>query len=312
VNSHIVRSFSRWTIGAVWCTGCSLAVNADRVQCSTDEDCANRGFPASVVCNKTSSVCEEKQQTLKGLTADSGADAAPKAKDPLWGCEDEPRVTTTATGPFHVTFHLAGILDPAPIADATAQVCKKIDVECTVPVATAQSDMMGNVSFDIDKNFSGYVQFQKGTDIVPGLYFFNPPPDHDLDMVSVQIVTPGIVTALTKTLMSPQLMQNGLTLINTLDCNGKGAAGISIVGEGLDKVEGDGGPPPTTFYSIGGLPNAGATETDSGGFGGFVNLPPGTLAVKGIVNGTKRELQEISILIRANAITYAKLVPLGR
>lgn len=222
------------------------------------------------------------------------------------------RPVSAAPGPFHFTFHLAGILDPTPIAGATAQVCKKIDVDCTMPTATSTTDANGNVTFDIDKSFSGYVQFQKGTDIVPGLYFFNPPPDQDMDMVSVQIVTPGIVAALTKTLMSTQLMQNGLTLINTLDCNGKGAAGISITAEGLDKLDLDGGPPPTTFYSVGGLPNAGATETDSSGFGGFVNLPPGTLAVKGMVNGTRYQLQEISILIRANAITYARLVPLGR
>jgi hypothetical protein len=297
----------------VCCTGCSLAVNADRVQCSTNADCTQRGAAfADSVC--VESLCQTKHQALTIAERDAGADSGrgSGAKDPLWGCMDEPRVVSSAPGPFHVTFHLAGILDSTPIADATAQVCKKIDVDCTMPIATDQSDAMGNVTFDIDKNFSGYVQFQKGTDIVPGLYFFNPPPDHDLDMVSVQIITPGIEAALTKTIMTTPQMQDGLTLINTQDCNGKGAAGVSIVGEGVDKAGLDGGPPPTLFYSIGGLPNSGATETDMGGFGGFVNLPPGTLAVKGVVSATKRELQTISILIRANAITYAKLVPLGR
>jgi hypothetical protein len=312
VISQFVRSVSRWTIGAVWCTGCSLAVNADRVQCSTNTDCTARGFGADSVC--VNSLCQVKHQALSVVHGDAGEDSGPPtgAKDPLYGCEDEPRVVSSAPGPFQVTFHLAGILDPTPIADATAQVCKKIDVDCTMPTAMGTSDAMGNVTFAIDKSFSGYVQFQKGTDITPGLYFFNPPPDHDMDMVSVQIVTPGIVAALTKTLKSEQQMQNGLTLINTLDCNGKGAAGVSIVAEGLGDTGADGGPPPTTFYSIGGLPNAGATATDTSGFGGFVNVPPQTLAVKGVVNGTKRELQTISILIRANAITYAKLVPLGR
>jgi hypothetical protein len=256
------------------------------------------------------SLCQEKHQALSIVHRDAGEDSGPK--DPLWGCEDEPRVVSSAPGPFQVTFHLAGILDPTPIADATAQVCKKIDVDCTMPTAMGMTDAMGNVTFAIDKSFSGYVQFQKGTDITPGLYFFNPPPDHDLPMVSVQIVTPGVVSALTKTLMSPQQMQNGLTLINTLDCTGKAGVGVSIVAEGLGDMGADGGPPPATFYAIGGLPNAGATETDTSGFGGFVNVPPQTLVVKGLVNGTKRELQTISILIRANAITYAHLVPLGR
>jgi hypothetical protein len=124
-------------------------------------------------------------------------------------------------------------------------------------------------------------------------------------MVSVQVVTPGIVTALTMSFKAQQLDGNGLTLINVADCNGKAAVGVSIVADGID-------PGAVEFYSVGGLPTAAASETAAEGFGGFVNLPPGPLAVKGVVGGTKRELQTISVLIRAGSITYAKLVPLGR
>ncbi|HEX3594021.1 MAG TPA: hypothetical protein VHU80_02935 [Polyangiaceae bacterium] len=279
-------------------------MNADRVQCSTTEDCVKRGPEfAKTVC--VASICEAQMSGPDPHEhTDAMADAGPP--DPLWGCMDQPKVTSTAPGPFHVTFHLAGILDTTPIQGVTAYMCKKLDLDCTMPMAgPVTSDVMGNISFDVPANFTGYVQFAKGTDITPGIYFFNPPPAQDMDAVAVQVVTPGIVGLLTSSFRAPQADANGLTLINVADCGGKAAVGVSIVAEGIDPMADE-------FYSVGGLPTATATETAMEGFGGFVNVPPGPLTVKGVVNGTKRELQTISVLIRAGSITYAKLVPLGR
>jgi hypothetical protein len=292
------------------------------VQCSTDADCVKRGSAfASSTC--VESVCQESKVStpphgddaggadhavlpVTSAKMDAGLDPDAALAQEMWGCLDKPKVTSTAPGPFHITFHLAGIVDPAPIANVSAKVCKKLDVQCTSPSDGPKlSNDTGDVSFDIDKGFTGYVSFAKGTDITPGLYFFNPPPDHDMDAVAVQIVTPGIVSALTASFMSPQKDANGLTLINVADCDGKAATGVSLVADGID-------PGSVEFYSVGGLPTAAATETATEGFGGFVNVPPGPLTVKGVVNGPKRELQTISILINAGSITYAKLVPLGR
>ncbi len=303
---------------ALCVSGCSLAVNADRVQCSQDSDCTAHHLSKCV-----DSVCQAATVTpeagrMKDASLTTNKDAGPVVKEAglssdaaaeeelLWGCMDRPRVTNPAPGPFKFTFHLAGILDPTPIAGATALLCRKLDPTCMAPVAgPLTTDAMGNVSFMIDKAFTGYVSFAKGTDMTPGLYFFNPPPDHDMDAVAVQVVTPALVSALTGSFKSPQKDENGLTLINVLDCNGKNASGVSIVGEGVD-------PMATEFYSVGGIPTSAAMATATEGYGGFVNLPPVPLTVHGAILGTKRELSTISVLIRAGSITYARLAPLGR
>jgi hypothetical protein len=141
------------------------------------------------------------------ISADAGLGDAgdPDASnvDSTWGCLDESPIVTTEPGPFHVTFRLADILSQAPQKDILAHACKKLDVDCTTPDATGTTDDQGMVTLTLSRGFSGYVEFSGGT-IMPGLYFMNPPVDADRDSVSVQIVTPGIVDALTKSLGSPQ------------------------------------------------------------------------------------------------------------
>src|SRR5678815_2128361 len=43
VTTHFFRSSAGWILATLCCTGCSLAINPDRTQCSSDKDCAARG-----------------------------------------------------------------------------------------------------------------------------------------------------------------------------------------------------------------------------------------------------------------------------
>jgi hypothetical protein len=163
------------------------------------------------------------------------------------------------------------------------------------------SDSEGNVAFDIPAAFTGFVSFTR-SDLTPGVYFLNPAVNSDLDALPVQVVTPDLVKALTGIVGSPQQDANGLMLLSVFDCDGKGAAGVSFTAQGPAT-------PPVTFYSISGLPQANATGTDTAGYGGFVNVPPGAVGVTATINASKRSMPVDSVVVKAGTITYSRLVP---
>ncbi|HVU05416.1 MAG TPA: hypothetical protein VHE30_26900 [Polyangiaceae bacterium] len=287
--------------------GCSLAIDADRVQCKTNADCTSRGASfAHSAC--VASLCQAIHAEVPEPKVDAGGSAAAPADAGLdpWRCLDEPeQPTTDAPGPFHVTFHLSDILSQTPQVGVTARACKKLDVDCELPQSDSLvTDENGDVTLDLARGFNGYVEFTGGA-IMPGLYFPNPPVHEDESRISVQAVTPGIVGALTKSLGSPQDPALGLMLLNALTCDGTGAPHVSYTATGTAAGA-------VTFYAIGGLPAANAIETDSSGFGGFVNVPPGTVPVTATILPEGRELATVSLLVRANTITYGHLVPLGQ
>jgi hypothetical protein len=329
VTSHFFRSPLGWFFGLVCCSGCSLAVDPNRKQCSADADCTTRGSEfAESMC--VDSLCVPRGGSAKndasshpqeggsggspaaeggtGGAPMSGADAmASDSGGPVrgtdFGCMDKPRVVTSAPGPFHVTMHATTIVPSAPAAGLTAVLCSKLDVDCMMPTSDpAMTDSNGDVAFDIPRGFTGYVQFTR-SDTTPGLYFFNPGVDRDLENVSVQIATPGIVDALTKSLGSPQDPKKGVILMSVFDCNAAAAPNIVYVAEGSSAVP---------FYATGGLPNATAMTTDTSGYGGFVNVPSGVITVKGLIDGGKRDITPITIIARAGSLSITKLVPIGR
>jgi len=293
----------RWLAVGLWSflcvAGCTLTIDANRVQCSSDDDCTSRGG-AFARSRCVASLCEGERAaaTSPDGAADSGGDSR-------WRCLDEPAAPPTGTGPFHVTFHLTDVLKGEAQVGVTATLCKKLDVDCELPVGSpGSSDAEGNVAFDVDKGFNGYVSFARA-DVTPGLFFFDGAVDRDLLALPVQVLTPPIVDALTKTAGSPQMPDRGVVLLSTFDCKSAGAPGVSYAAQGLDGTA-------LAFYSIGGLPTANASATDSAGYGGFVNVLPGTIAITATVNETHRDLETISLIVRAGTITYSRLVPHGR
>src|SRR4051794_10361248 len=76
-----------------WLAGCSVIVDANRQQCSTDADCTNRGPEfAGSVCK--AGACEV------GMTASGGSGPSEDPNNPLnpqnprWACASEPPATS--------------------------------------------------------------------------------------------------------------------------------------------------------------------------------------------------------------------------
>jgi hypothetical protein len=294
--------------------GCSLAVDADRQQCTDDDSCKARGKEFE------DTVCVE--HVCQALTPpDSGVDPPAGHKDggdpkgdaevideTLWSCLNDPPVVSTAPGPFHVTFKLSDIAAPmVPPEGVTAQLCRKLDPECSQPIGpTVMSDSLGVVEFDVEKAFAGFATFTHSK-YTSALYFFNPPINRDIGMmeaIAVQMIPPNIVAALAGTLHVMQDPNRGIILTNVVNCNGTAGVGVSFVAD-----------PPlmgaTQYYSLNGVPNADAKMTDTAGYGGWVNVEPGSVGVSAVVVGTKYKFPPLSLYARPGTITYAKLAPIG-
>ena len=122
-----------WLVAALF--GCSLRVDANRVQCNQDSDCAARGAAF------TGSVC--KQNFCQS--------------DEKWSCIGQAPPSIQA-GTYRQTLHVRDVLGSAPLAGVTAQLCRKLDLTCEKPISTTASDEKGTFSLIVESNFDGYVQ----------------------------------------------------------------------------------------------------------------------------------------------------------
>jgi hypothetical protein len=260
-------------------TGCSLTVDADRVQCRSDADCTARGAAfAGSVC--VASVCE--------------------ASDLQWGCLGASNPAATDAGPFTVTMHVRDLLNQSPLAGVRADVCSKVDVACSDPRSTTMSDADGLVTLTIDPNFSGFVSFTS-SQTAPTRYFFNPPVNSDQDIAPLSLSQPAARGALLQQLgASPD---RGDILLTASDCTSAPAAGVKfqLVPESEGAVE---------YYLVNGLPSPNSPATDATGYGGFVNVDPGTWTITPLLEDG-RELPELSLVVAQGTVTWSRVVPRG-
>ncbi len=264
-------------------SGCSVLVDAERPQCTTDAECTSRG-PEFTGSTCVESVCRAS---------------------PRWACLDEPAPPLPAGGPYDITFFVRDAVSQTPRSGMLAKLCRRLDVNCAEPVSqVAVVDEEGNVGFEVAEGFNGYARFE-GPDSLIGLYFFNPPvyeDKHDLPVALSSPTTVGGLAALTGATQEPE---RGIVLLSVLDCTGAFAKGATITSSEAD-------PGSKAFYSLNGLPSATATQTDGTGYGGLVNASPGTMTFVATLEETSRQIDEVTVLIQAGTQTMTTLVPRGR
>jgi hypothetical protein len=265
---------------AVTQLGCSLVLDSERVQCSTDADCAGRG-PAFSGSTCVDSLCQ--------------------APDPRWGCLSEPASPRSDPGPFIVTMHLQDLLNQQPLSGVKADVCTKVDVSCSTPRFSTASDDAGVVTLEIAAAFSGFVSFELTDALTPTLYFFNPPVDHDQEIPALSLSSPLARGALLSQLGAS--VDRGDILLSAFDCTGVAAADVTFA---LTPANAEAVP----YYLVNGLPNTSAAATDSTGYGGFANLTAGTWTITGHV-ADAGTLPPLSLVVRGGSISWSRLTPPG-
>lgn len=261
--------------------GCSLALGGgDEMQCTTDADCEARGgdFVGSICVDD---VCTEK----------------PVVEDPKWGCVghvDPPEGGKTDT----LTARFLDLLSNEAAKDITVKLCNKFDTPCSAPLATPTPAPNGDVTVTLPSDIEAYLEVS-GPDYFQTLAF--------LDHVAQ---TENPVVLMVPTSAAAFIAQDagvtidptkGIILARTADCTNGPTAGASVSVFPSDME--------TRFYTINNSVTPNATQTDSAGNAGFVNVSPGSVTLTGTIGPGGKEYGKVQTLVRAGAITAQVLRP---
>jgi hypothetical protein len=264
-------------------TGCTVLVDRNRQQCTTDEDCRLRG------------------EAFAGATCFEGV----CAPDPTWAClglGDGPAPADSRT--FRVTIRIRDLVTEQPMPGVSGRLCRKLDVTCSQPVGgEIPADQNGDLLLDVEPGFDGYAEL-RAKDKMPGLYFFYPPVQQDREVPFVPLLPAAVLSQFAQLNGKQLVVERGHVLLGAYDCQRRPAEGIHLTSM-------DGDADTAAFYVLEKFPKVIATATDRSGRGGFINLRPGPVVISGdLADG--RHVASVSLLIRPGTITYTSLAPLTR
>lgn len=222
-----------------------------------------------------------------------------------------------------------------PFEGLSADLCEKLDVGCSRPVAQDLTPVDGLFEIEVpldERGFDGYLKvsspsescldgesaalcsFAPGCDpdapdercqvplYAPALFFFNPPiRSEPAEPFSLALLRLGAVPALAQAAGAPFDPTLGNLVVTGLDCNGARAAGLSYeLRQHPDSV--------TPLYMANGILSDSLSETDATGVGGFVGVPPGFVDVLGFAGGGDT-IGGVGVQVSRLSISYATLVP---
>jgi hypothetical protein len=302
---------------ALACASCQLLVDSSKTQCREHSDCEELfGSDTDLVCMQsvcalptctTDEDCSRFGDKYAGtVCSDNSCELPVITEPPEWECLDTMPQAPTASGRLQVQAHYQHMVSQSPMKNVSVRVCRKLDVECTNPESTGMTDTNGDVTLDVPAAFTGYMAAEgmstSGVKLMPTRYYFSPAVNEDLNIASIQLVEPALATALVMNAsMTSQLEDRGLVLLSAFDCMQVGAAGISFESADADEQS-------KAFYAVMSLPSATATETATGGFGGFLNAPAGNFRIDAKRASDGRKIGEVAVLVRPGELTITRLV----
>lgn len=221
--------------------------------------------------------------------------------DPAWACMTDPDPSASVDkGPFVVTLTVVDVVGQLPMAGVTATMMRKIDVGGSSPIgAPAVSDASGRIQLTVEGGYDGYLTLTH-PDIVPSLYFFNPPVAKSGEVTPIRLTTATTVSALFQNVGRSFDPTRGVVILTAEDCKANSLSDISFDVTGLDNV--------TNFYSVDGLPTVTTSATDSSGYGGLLNVPVGTTAIRAD-HASLGTIGQLSLFVRAGTLSYSRMVP---
>jgi hypothetical protein len=261
--------------------GCSLLLSTPGDQCTVDADCADLGSAfAGTVCIENT--CQPK----------------PPPPDPTWGCIGHVPVPEGGAM-VEVTVQLLDLLTSMPVPGLTVQLCNKYDPPCASPLEIGLTpDAQGNVTVTVASDFEGYLLVE-GAGYLNTLVFLDPlaQPKNEAVLIVSTSEEAGLASAAAVTL-NPD---GGLLIVRTANCEYDPSAGVSVTLAPSDMQTG--------FYVINNGLSTSATQTDTSGNAGFVNVTPGTPTITGTLGPGGEELGQITTLVRAGSLTFQILRP---
>jgi len=266
---------------------------------------------------------------------DAAASDASDAGNQPWACLGHHPAPTasSATATFKLT--LTDFFTNAAVTTVTVKACASAtDPSCALPEATRTPDATGTVTFALDTSqgpFTGYFWVspvagdagagpdasgtsgldgaapdggQLGADAyLPSRIYYSDDPIAGDFTDSWSLITGSTEATLTKLFGLPPVdTKLGIALLTVLDCNRNQATGVSVaVDQVSTETEG--------FYEKNGTISATATQTDSSGVAGFVNVPVGARTFTVDLAATKAPIGSLGAYVFPGAVTYANIGP---
>jgi hypothetical protein len=307
---------------------CSLFVKLDAQQCSVDADCAARGAAfAGAVC--VSQVCVAPAVESGGGDAqtETGApDAGGDGTVDIWACLSQPHEVLNPSHTIVVTITAFDALKPittegpqgsdlVPVAysavpGATVLGCNVFDPACASSVGSATTNDAGVATMPVTGDFVGFFRLSAPSYLPAATY-----PGQLLADASGESITTAMLginelqllaAALGVTVDTAPDSGVGQAFFEAYDCFDHRASGVTFT------LLADAGSGSTQFYTLNGAPSTSATETDTLGAGGAVNVPVGALSVQATIASTQRVIATINPIISSGGTTFAYVRPRTR
>jgi hypothetical protein len=200
---------------------------------------------------------------------------------------------------FSVDFTLFDAVSMKNVADIKADLCGKLDLECSAPASNVKTGDDGVVHFDVPSTFDGYVQLTG--DGYDSTLMFLPPTVADINLGTFPLTTMLATSVLGGQLGKPLMPGTGRVLTTITGCDMQTVEAVSLSGENM-------GDDAAGFYSISGFPSFSAVSTDSSGFAGFVNVAPGSITLNAqLENG--RKVGRVAIFVRPEYVSVRRIQP---
>jgi hypothetical protein len=236
-------------VASIFIHGCSLVLDVEDEQCSTDADCVGL-FGRAYACNDEQ-VCVESEDMMTG---DAGGDDTLPLE---WRCsQDPPRPIIPKPG-VGVTLRIAAIdyIDLMSPPGVVGRACNPTDLQCMRPrVEDVMPDEEGYLVFEelphawlgfIELNAPGYMQT---------VLYTNRAYTADRMPEGSTMITRETAVSIAEGGGEVFDPENGIVLLAIFDCEGKPAAGITLLQDDESSME-------HAFYFEGSLPDRDRNST---------------------------------------------------
>lgn len=299
VDGRVDARPSRVALVALALGGCSLTLDPVERRCVDASDCPDHATP--LVCEQ--GFCIAAEGGASSGPSDSTADLP---ADP-WACLDQPLPPETR-GEDGVTVYSGRVVDTItqrPPPDLNLRVCDALDPACAQPLFTdIPTDETGRYEIAFPRGFVGYVEVTSSTTVDQLVWVVPDEIKNQIwSQVPVELITPDIRDSLFDVAGIEQDASAGLIQLVAVDCHGDSAAGVaySIQPQATGTLG---------YYLYSLLPAFDEQVTSPGGFGGFVNVPPGLVNVRSTVEALGRQTADQRLLVREGWISAALMTPL--
>jgi hypothetical protein len=311
--------------------GCSLLVDADRPQCTTDAECVARGF-GDAICIEA--LCQsaplslpeepgvpregpsEQPRDIVNIARDAGDDepAAPDpieagvpvldaGGDPEWACLENfepPSVAAGSLVSYRLRFERGGQANVPP-EGLTLRLCRNDDATCATPIVDIpEPDATGLLTLELDPTFRGYLEVE-APDYMPSLASLPPLVISPSEPQIIRLIERFDFLALIATTDLPYDSDRGFAIVLTNSCLDQRAAGVVLSSLDIDELT-------APYHYRNGEPDREALQTDAQGAAGWSQLPVGTIVAEARRADTLEFIGVAEFQSRAGFVTY---VPIG-